>query len=109
MLFGSSTAAEPSFGVDGTSTVGYVAPSSVDRLIFTFGDIDAASVPATFHVTRVGPDWAAEVACEVTRNGPAVGSTVRATSSHATPPTWSAGPSGLNSSRAVNRKCITRF
>src|SRR4051794_31866330 len=69
----------------------------------------AALVPATLHVTAVGPDCRAEVACEVTRNGPAVGLTVRATSSHATPPTWSAGASGENSSRAVSRKCITRL
>ena len=48
------------------------------------------------------------VAREVTRNGPAVLSTVRAVSAHETPPAWSAAPSAANSSRAVSRKCMTR-
>ena len=53
--FGIMTASEPSFAVLAASTVGYVSPPSVDRLIFTLAVlIGAMSVLALFHVIVCG-------------------------------------------------------
>ena len=42
---------DPSLGVEGEITVGYVRPPSVDKLIFTLATLNgAAFVPTTFHV-----------------------------------------------------------
>ena len=99
---GMTIVSDPSLGVLAVSTVPNVVPPSVDSEIFTL--FASRSVPLTSQVTGTDePPATVEpaAACEVTRNGPAVLSTVRATSSHATPP-----PLGKRS-RAVSRKLIT--
>src|SRR3954447_16520145 len=102
---GRVTVAEPSFAVLSASTVGYVAPPSVDRLILTFAAlIGAASVPATSHVTGWS-EPASSVAgapCEVTRNGPVPLASTSFVSARPMPP-----PPG-RASRAVRRKCSVR-
>jgi hypothetical protein len=52
---GSTTEAEPVFGVEAASTYGYVWPLSTDRLIFTFAALTgAAAVFATSHAPTGG-------------------------------------------------------
>src|SRR3954454_6591444 len=103
---GRSTVWLPSFGVEAASTVGKVAPSSVDSRIRTFDVlVGAASVPATFQVTGsvAAVPLLVSVACEVRRNGPAPALTVSDVSAKPVPPA-----SGLPS-RAVTRKSIVRL
>ena len=101
--FGIVTTSEPSFAGPAASTVGYVRPPSVDRLIFTFDAlIGAMSVLALFHVTVCGNPGghATPVFGEVTRNGPVLGATVSVVSALLLP------PPPIRRSRAVNRKCM---
>src|SRR5262245_52624190 len=103
---GRPTVSLPSFGVEAASTIGKLAPSSVDSRIRTLDVlIGAASVPATLQVTGspAALPLSVSVACEVRRNGPAAALTVIAVSAKPVPPA-----SGLPS-RAVTRKCIVRL
>ncbi len=82
-----------------SSTVGYVCPPSVERLIFTFASlIGASAVPATFHVIVCveRPGHVTAVFGAVTRNGPAPGASSSVVSALFVPP---------RPSRAVKRKC----
>ena len=83
---GQVTCSLPSLAVV-ASTVGKVAPPSVESRIRTCGAYAAALVPATSQVTVpvVPPSTTVAVACEVTRNGPAE-PTVSVTSSYCVPP-----------------------
>ena len=79
---GIARVSDPSLGVDADSTVPKLAPPSVDREILTF--CASRCVPLTAQVIGTDEPPATVVpppACEVTRNGPALGSTVSATSS----------------------------
>ena len=99
---GRKTTCEPSFGVDGVTSFPNVRPPSVDIVMRTFAvPTGGALVPATDQVTVSGvpASTVLALACDVTRNGPAVGVSVSVVSSCATPPAagWP--------SRAVRRKC----
>src|SRR3954468_4953538 len=98
-MSGRVTDSVPSFGVLAASTVGYVWPPSVDRLIFTFAvRIGAADVPATSQVIvcAEAPAHDRAVFGAVTRNGPVAGVRSSVVSPLFTPP---------RGSRAVRRMC----
>ena len=100
---GITTASEPSFAVLAASTVGYVRPPSVDRLIFTLAVlIGAMSVLALSHVTVCTEPggYVTPVFGAVTRNGPVLAASVRVVSALLLP------PPPIRRSRAVKRKCM---
>ena len=102
-MLGSRTDSEPSLAVVVASATGNVTPPFVERRMVTLAAlIGEAVVPATSQVTVRKPDQTTGVFGEVTRNGPAVPTTVTAMSSVVTPPP----PTRL--SRAVTRKFIVR-
>ena len=100
---GITTASEPSFAVLAASTVGYVRPPSVDRLIFTLAVlIGAMSVLALSHMTVCTEPggYVTAVFGAVTRNGPVLAATVSVVSALLLP------PPPIRRSRAVKRKCM---
>ena len=106
MPAGSVTCSLPSFGVLLASSIGHVAPPSIDSVMRTFAvDTGASALEATFHAT-VATLPAANVAAvfgAVTANGPAAFATVTTVLASFVPPP----PARL--SRTVTRKFSVRL
>src|ERR1041385_3088226 len=103
-MFGSSTVAEPLFGVFVKSVMGKETPPLVERRMFTAAVLTGALVvPATFQVTDWKPESVAVVLGAVTANGPELKFTPTCMSAVAKAP-----PPG-RLSRAVTRKFMVRL
>jgi hypothetical protein len=99
---GRVTSSVPSFAVLAASTSGYVWPPSEESAMLTFAvETGGRSVLALFQVTVCCEPggYVTAVSGEVTRNGPAVGASVRVTSPKLLP------PPPVCRSRAVALKC----